>query len=229
MAYQNFFDSNLYFLRPCHPFCIRDKAQSKELDLASIPPKRVRIRMEHFSERPWADFVRGISGPEISKDIKAHLAADCSKCKTALNAWSRVQRLASADDAYSPPENLVRLVKLGFDSFAQPLPAGVRSATLSAWQVVYEAEALTVDLRFGHRAQSKTIHLVGQVFDKRAVRVWQTNATIELSTEHGQLVATTAVNAMGEFHIEFKPQDRLWLSVKAAERNTVRIPLTNPR
>jgi len=208
--------------------------------------------MEHFSERPWADFVRGIGGPEIGKDIRTHLAADCSKCKTALDAWSRVRRLASAEDAYAPPENLVRLVKLGFasepahrplawipaswtvanlvfDSFAQPLPAGVRSATLSAWQVVYEAEALTVDLRFGHRAQSKTVHLVGQVFDKRAVRVWQTNATIELSTEHGLLVATTAVNAMGEFHIEFKPQDHLWLSVKAAERNTVRIPLTNPR
>ena len=208
--------------------------------------------MEHFSERPWADFVRGISGPEISADIRAHVAADCSKCKTALDAWSRVRRLASEESAYAPPEDLVRLVKLGFDSkfghqfrawipanwtvanlvfdsLAQPLPAGIRSATLSAWQVVYEAEALTVDLRFGHRAQSKTIHLVGQVFDKRAVRVWQTNATIELSTEHGQLVATTAVNAMGEFHIEFKPQDQLWLSVKAAGRNTVRIPLTNPR
>jgi hypothetical protein len=208
--------------------------------------------MRHFSERPWADFVRGISGPEISGDIRAHLAEGCSKCKTALDAWSRVRRLASEEGAYAPPENLVRLVKLGFaskpahqpraltpanwtlanlvfDSFAQPLPAGVRSAALSAWQMVYEAEALTVDLRFGHRAQSKTVHLVGQVFDKRAVRVWQSDATIELSTEDGQLVATTAVNAMGEFHIEFKPQDHLWLSVKATGRNTVRIPLTNPR
>jgi hypothetical protein len=208
--------------------------------------------MEHFSERPWADFVRGISGPEISKDVRTHLAEGCSKCKTALGAWSRVRRLASEEAANAPPENLVRLAKLAFDSkpahqpktsilanwtlanlvfdsFAQPLPAGVRSAALSAWQVVYEAEALTVDLRFGHRAQSKTVHLVGQVFDKQAVRVWQTNATIELSTEHGQLVATTAVNAMGEFHIEFKPQDHLWLSVKAVGRNTVRIPLTNPR
>ncbi len=104
--------------------------------------------MEHFSERPWADFVRGISGPEISKDIKAHLAADCSKCKTALDSWSRVQRLASAEGAYAAPEDLVRLVKLGldsklghqsrgwipanwtvanvvFDSFAQPLPASL--------------------------------------------------------------------------------------------------------
>jgi hypothetical protein len=105
----------------------------------------------------------------------------------------------------------------------------VRSAALSAWQVVYEAEGLTVDLRFGHRAQSKTVHLVGQVFDKRAVRLWQSDATIEVSTELDHVVATTTVNAMGEFHIEFKPQDRLWLSVKAAERNTVRIPLTDPR
>src|SRR6266404_1469050 len=193
MAYQNFFDSNLYFLRPCHPFCIRDKAQSKELDLASIPPKRMRIRMEHFSERPWADFVRGISAPEISKDIRTHLADGCSKCTTTLDAWRRVRRLASNEGAYAPPENVVRLVKLGFasklaqeprtftpanwtmanlvfDSFAQPLAAGVRSAALSAWQVVYEAEGLTVDLRFGHRAQSKTVHLVGMAFDKRAVR-----------------------------------------------------------
>jgi hypothetical protein len=209
--------------------------------------------MEHFSERPWADFVRGISGPEIRKDIRAHLAADCSKCKTALDAWSRVQRLASEEGAYAPPENLVRLVKLGFaskpayqprtstlenwtlanlvfDSFAQPLPAGVRSAALSAWQVVYEADGLTVDLRFGLRSQSKTVHLVGQVFDKRAVRLWQSNATIQLSTEQGELIATTAVNAMGEFHIEFETKDHhLWLSIKAVGRNTVRIPLTNPR
>jgi hypothetical protein len=209
--------------------------------------------MEHFSERPWADFVRGISEPEISKDIKAHLAANCSTCKTALHAWSRVRQFASEESVYVPPENLVRLVKLGFaskptpkprtsklanwtlanlvfDSFTQPLPAGVRSAALSAWQVVYEAEGLTVDLRFGHRAQSKTVHWVGQVFDKQAVRLWQSNATIQLSTEEGELVATTAVNAMGEFHIEFEAKDRhLWLSVKAAERTAVRIPLTNPR
>ena len=209
--------------------------------------------MEHFSERPWADFVRGTNGSEISKDIMTHLAADCSKCKTALDAWSRVRRLASAEDAYAPPENLVRLVKLGFaskpahrplawipanwtvanlvfDSFAQPLPAGVRSAALSAWQVVYEAEGLTVDLRFGHRAQSKTVHLVGQVFDKRAVRLWQSDATIEVSTEQDYVVATTTVNAMGEFHIEFEAKaHHLWLSVKTAERNAVRIPLANPR
>jgi hypothetical protein len=203
--------------------------------------------MEHFSDRPLVDFVRGIGQAEISSGFRAHLAAGCSKCQTALNAWSRVQRLASGDHAYAPPENLVRLVKLGFDckpvpetwkstlgrlvfdGFSQPLPAGVRSATLTAWQVVYEAEGLTVDLRFGQRAQSKTVHLVGQVFDKQTARVSESHATIELRTEQDQLVATTVVNGMGEFHMEFDQKGPLWLSVQAAARNTVRIPLNNLR
>jgi len=205
--------------------------------------------MRHFAEQPWADFVRGVSAPQISRDIKAHLAEGCSKCQTALDAWSRVRRLAAEESIYAPPDNLVRLVKLGFasthtltqqppawtlaslvfDSFAQPLPAGVRSGALNVWQVIYEAEGLTVDLRFGRRAQSKEVHVVGQVFDKQAVRALQDNASVELSTENDQLVATTAVSTLGEFHLEFEQQDPMWLSVKAVGRNIVRIPLTNPR
>jgi hypothetical protein len=202
--------------------------------------------MQHFSEQPWADFVRGISGPEVGKDIKAHLGSGCLKCKTAHDAWSRVERLATKEGAYAPPENLVRLVKSGFasrdaqplrtwtlanlvfDSFAQPLMAGVRSGALNVWQVIYEAEGLTVDLRFGRRAQSKAVHLVGQVFDKQEVRALQNNATVELSTEQDRMVATTDVSTLGEFHIEFEATEHLWLSVKAVGRNPVRIPLTNP-
>lgn len=204
--------------------------------------------MEHFSEQPWIDFVRGVSDPEVSGHIKAHLAARCPKCKTAYDTWSRVRRLATEEAVYAPPENLVRLVKLGFvskqaeqprpwtlanlvfDSFAQSLPVGVRSSgTLNVWQVIYEAEGLTVDLRFGRRTPAKEVHVVGQVFDKKGVKALQSNASVELSTEQDQLVATTAVNPWGEFHLEFEAKDHLWLSVKAAGRNTVRIPLTNPR
>jgi hypothetical protein len=202
--------------------------------------------MRHFSEERCADFVRGVSGPEISKDIRAHLETGCPKCQTALDSWRRVRSLATEEAAYTPPENLVRLVKLGFasqpakqprkwtlaslvfDSFAQPLPAGVRSGALSVWQVVYEAEGLTVDLRFGRRAHSKELHLIGQVLDKQKARASQ-SATVELSTEQDQLVGATSVNASGEFQVEFEAKDHLWLSIKSEDRNTVRIPLTNPR
>jgi hypothetical protein len=209
--------------------------------------------MQHLSEQPWVDFVRGISGPDASRDIKAHLASGCLKCKTAHEVWNLVERLAIEENAYAPPENLVRLVKLGlasrpglasnlarpaatwtmanlvFDSFLQPLMAGVRSGALNVWQVIYEAEGLTVDLRFGRRAQSKAVHLVGQVFDNQEVRALQNHATVELSTEQDQMVATTDVSSLGEFHFEFEAKEHLWLSVKAVGRNPVRIPLTNPR
>ena len=201
----------------------------------------------HFSEQSWVDFARGVNRTELSGAITAHLANGCSKCETTHDAWSRVSKFADAEESYTPPENLIRLVKLGFaskaaqeprtwtlaslvfDSFAQPLPAGVRSGALRVWQVIYEAEGLTVDLHFGRRSQSREVHIVGQVFDKHAVQALQDSATVELSTEYEQLVASAAVSGLGEFHLEFEPKDHLWLSVKSAGRNTVRIPLTNPR
>jgi hypothetical protein len=91
----------------------------------------------------------------------------------------------------------------------------VRSAAPSAWQVVYEAEGLTVDLRFGHRAQSKRFTWLGQTTSEPCGSGRATQ-TLRCRQNWISVVATTTVTAMGEFHIEFKPQDRLWLSVKAA-------------
>jgi len=201
--------------------------------------------MQHFSEQPWADFVRGLSGPELSRDIRAHLVEGCPKCCTAHKMWRRIGEIASTESTYTPPANLVRLVKLGFaskstqqpktwtladlvfDSLTQPQMVGVRSGTLNIWQVIYEAEGLTVDLRFGRRAHSGEVHVVGQVLDKHKASAIPSNASVELSTERDQLVATAAVSAQGEFHLEFEAKEHLWLSVKATGRNTVRIPLTN--
>jgi len=203
--------------------------------------------MEHFSEQPWVDFVRGVGAAEVGRDIRTHLDASCPKCKTTLEAWSRVRKMATDEAVFTPPENLVRQVKLGFagraaaqqprkwtlanlifDSLAQPLLAGVRSGELNMWQVIYEAEGLTVDLSFGRRSKAKRVHLVGQVLDKREVRPWR-NVTIDLTTEKDQLLGTTAANASGEFQMEFEAKEFLWLLIKAESHNTVWIPLTNLR
>ncbi len=203
--------------------------------------------MEHCSEEVLTDFVRGVSSSDQSKAIVSHLTAGCSRCQTAHDHWSKVRRLANAEDAYAPPENLVRLAKLSFvahqtsqqprtfmksvlanlvfDSLAQPLPAGVRSNAICAWQLLYEAEGLSVDLRFGQRIHSKVVHMVGQVFDKTAVGTWLDNAVVELFTEQNQLIVATTVSAMGEFDLEFEQSEHLWLSVKVEGRNAVRIPI----
>lgn len=207
--------------------------------------------MEHLAEQPLVDFVRGVCEPPIARSIKAHLAAGCSKCQTALDSWNRVRRIAAQEDCYTPPENLVHMAKfafvsqaaqrvqsdlpmtwtlanLVFNGFNQPLPAGYRSGTLNVWQVIYEAEGLTVDLRFGRRSLSKVVYIVGQILDKHAAQALHSDTTVELSTENDLLIATSPITVMGEFHIEFQEKGPLWLSVKTSGRNPVRIPLANP-
>ncbi|MGA2388753.1 MAG: hypothetical protein ABSF97_07330 [Candidatus Sulfotelmatobacter sp.] len=198
--------------------------------------------MDHFSEQSWSDFVRGVSAAEISGNIRTHLSTGCPKCKTDIDVWSQIRKLASEEAAFTPPENLVHLVKVGFagrepqpkkrtlaniifDSFAQPLPAGVRSGGPNIWQVICEAEGLMVDLRFGRRAHGKVVQLTGQVLDKQAVQPRQ-NVAVDLSTDEDQLLGTTVANAFGEFQMEFEAKEFVWLSITAGSRNTVWVPLT---
>ncbi|MGH9640956.1 MAG: hypothetical protein ACRD3Q_00880 [Terriglobales bacterium] len=165
-------------------------------------------------------------------------------CRESGQFWGRVQKFAVAESAYNPPENLVRLSKLEFtarqgfqpekwtlanalfDSFSQPLLAGVRSGATIARQVVYEAEGLTVDLRFDRVVPSGKVAAVGQILDSRQPRELMTGAPVVVWTEDGQLVATTTANAHGEFQLEFEARDDLRLTARVGERR-VRMPLVN--
>ena len=200
--------------------------------------------MEHFSEQTWADFGTGFGASEKARGIKAHLAANCLNCKADSRFWSRLQTMALAEREYSAPENLVRLAKLEFiakkefqaekwslasvlfDSFSQPLLAGVRSSAAVARQVVYEAEGLTVDLRFDLVVPSGKISAVGQILDSHIAREPLTGAPVVVWTQNGQLVATATANAYGGFQLEFEAQDDLRLTARVGERR-VRMPLVN--
>jgi hypothetical protein len=200
--------------------------------------------MEHFSEQTWGDFVRGISNPETRKGVESHLASGCSDCAAAFDTWKRVYAIAANENTCTPPDNIVRAVKqefvakypqqpsrwvlatLVFDTITQPLPAGVRGGAVTARQLIFEAEGLTVDLRLDAEPQSNTICAVGQVLDKGIPRS-PANASIMLWTEKGEPVVETQANQFGEFQLEFEAQDQLRLSIEMAGRRPVRIPLVN--
>lgn len=200
--------------------------------------------MPHFSEQQWADWVRGVAVSETTSAAQAHIANSCPDCKSALDLWKRVGDLASAEQNYLPPENLVRLVKLEFalrpssqeegmlagmlyDSIAQPLPVGIRGAAAGIRQVLYEAEGLTIDLRLDHKPNSNTIHASGQVLSKDVPLCWVHEATIVLWDDKGQMVTTTESNHHGEFQFEFEAQDQLRITIASAGRKTLRIALGN--
>jgi hypothetical protein len=199
--------------------------------------------MEHFSQEAWTDFVRGISLPETLQSLEAHLATGCAECTTAADFWRRMAAFLAQESAYAPPENSVHLVKseftvnqpaeggdwaiakLIFDNLARPLPVGVRSSAVSTRQVVYEAEGLTVDLRFERKPCSKLISASGQVLDKQAPLGWLEEASVILWSDTGRMIITTNANNHGEFQFDFEAQDHLRLSIVSAGRRTVRIPL----
>jgi len=200
--------------------------------------------MRHFSEQAWADFLRGISESEMKANIESHLARGCCDCCPTSDVWNQVQTMVSNETSYTPPESLVRMVKqefaatkspkqqsvlasLLFDTFAQPLTAGIRSGAAVARQLVYEAEGLTVDLRLDSQPHSGKVLVVGQVLDKRHPQVSPRGVSIALWTQNGQPFLEVGPNESGEFHLEFDAQDDLRLLIDVAGRKTIRIPLAH--
>jgi hypothetical protein len=200
--------------------------------------------MEHFSEQNWADFVRGVGNSENRAELESHLASDCGDCAAALNFWTRMHTVTTREGLSAPPPEVVRMVKLEFaarpiavraeplvanlmwDSFSQPALAGVRSIAAAARQMVYEAEGLTVDLRFDRPPQSNTIHLIGQALSSRTPRISMAGASVMLWTEKGLSIGETRANEFGEFKLEFEAQNQLRLSIEIG-KSLIRIPLAN--
>jgi hypothetical protein len=200
--------------------------------------------MEHFSEQVWADFVRGIGQSKMIREVEGHLAG-CPDCRATREVWKNVVLIANTEATFMPPDGLVRIAKqelattqlgkpsvwtlanLQFDSFSQPLPAGVRSGGSAGRQLVFDAETTMVDLVLELRPQSKTISLAGQVVDKSGTRVAPRRVSVILWTETALPLAETSANEFGEFQLEFAAQDRLRISIEIAGRKPIRIPPIN--
>jgi hypothetical protein len=199
-------------------------------------------RMKHFTLEEWADFVREVISHEQRATMQRHLDHGCKKCLKAVGLWRNVSDFARSEMAYIPPETAVRsakayyafnrpqeglsgvarIAKLIFDSFRQPLAAGVRTASVSARQLLYKVQDIQVDIRLEPEARRSS--MVGQVLDSSRPDPAVKGAAVIL-LRGGQDVARTATNDFGEFQLEFDSEELLQLSIKVGEQGTVLIPL----
>jgi len=199
--------------------------------------------VEHIAEPAWADFVRGHSTLEAKSAIESHLAGGCEACSSAAALWKSFMNVAAQEKLYTPPPHTVRLAKaqfaaakltapaarslvsLVFDSFAQPLPAGIRSGTAMARQMVYEADGLTIDLRIDKHANSKALSIVGQVLDARTLRLAPQSVPVALLNRQGEPLQRTSTSNFGEFHLEVAVEAEMQLAIELASGRTVCITL----
>ncbi|HET6930504.1 MAG TPA: hypothetical protein VFI45_09305 [Candidatus Acidoferrum sp.] len=160
-----------------------------------------------------------------------HLNLGCKSCQKTVSLWQRVRASAAAEGNYQPPESAVRLAKafyagagLGsrskavgsqvrvlFDSFLQPLLAGVRSAGTGTRQMLYRADPYQIDVQLESKPTGNRIVVTGQLLNLTNPKVIAAGTRILVSNMHGDVVHTSA-NQFGEFSGEVKNSGDLQLT-----------------
>lgn len=204
--------------------------------------KKPRAGASHFSDEDWLDYARGQAGDE--KGLEQHLATGCSRCAAAVSFWRSVMDVARTEPAYQPPDAALRQarasfalarpkgvvaraaeqVALVFDSFRQPMAAGVRALGPSPRQMLYKAGPIALRLRVEAGTGAERLTVVGQILDD--VNPSRAMCDLAVLVLHGtQTVDRTLTNHLGEFQLEPEPADDLRLSVGMPGRDPLTVPL----
>src|SRR6266571_1575182 len=127
-----------------------------------------------------------------------------------------VQQLCSSlepllySGAFPYAANVVRLV---FDSFRDPLPAGLRASEARGRRVLYACGSLSVDLWIKPQEGSHRITLEGQILDVAKPGRKLENTAVALHGRKGPMAHATT-NEFGEFHLDFEIQPSVGLKIE---------------
>jgi len=182
--------------------------------------------MNHFDIEQWADFSRGLDRDIDRSAMETHLSTGCQRCSRLVAMFGSVAAIARADAAYEPPASAMRLARaiyqpqkpertlarLVFDSFREPLPAGVRTQDRQTRHALYEAGGYCVDVRLEHQRPADMATLVGQLADREHRGVDADDVRVELRTKK-EILASANCNRFGEFQLDYRPAPALRLDV----------------
>jgi hypothetical protein len=187
--------------------------------------------MEHFSVEKWIDFANQAVASDEKERMEQHLNLGCKSCQETVSLWQRVRASAAMEGNYEPPENAVRIakaafagvalasrkkgagnpVKLLFDSFMQPVLAGVRSAGAGTRQMLYRADPYQIDVQLEMKPSGNRIVVTGQLLNLSNPKIIASGTRVLVSNMHGDVVHTVA-NQFGEFSGEVKNSGDLQLT-----------------
>jgi hypothetical protein len=200
--------------------------------------------VKHFDIAQWTDFVRDIPTTDDRTAMEQHLSSGCSKCRATVAMLRQVIIAAQADAACEVPDYAVRNAKaifalqrpekvtlrkivaqLVFDSFLQPLPAGVRaSQQRMSRQALYQAGDYCIDVRIEHERGSANVVLVGQISSRREPSRAMAGVPVLLMSQERPL-ARGQSNEFGEFQMRYRPSQHLSLHVPVETSGEIEVPL----
>ena len=198
--------------------------------------------MSHFTPAQWIEFKHGLLTQEEAALLQSHLDNDCEECLKSIAMWRTFSEFLSQEARYTPPDHIVRSVKrayvlykpwkwlietaeraqLIFDSFMQPAPAFVRSATSASRHLVHESRPFVIDLRL--ETVGDRLFLIGQILNSESPDEIPQGIDIFL-LEDEDLVAREKTNGSGEFEIQYTRERNLRLFVNIRGHRAIGIVL----
>lgn len=203
--------------------------------------------MQHYSLEDWADFARDVAGKGKKAAMQSHLESGCTPCTKVYSLWQRVNQTARRESTYAPSETAVKTVKglgsihgiskphtsssklaeLLFDSFRNPLQAGVRSSAVTVRQLLYGAGNYRIDFRLEPQDDSEKVAVVGQVLN--TIDPAKTTPSVPVILFKGtKILSVSQTNSFGEFFLECDLESDLKLHFRIPCEMEIWIPLVSP-
>ena len=192
--------------------------------------------MRHISVESLMNYLDGKGLAEDLQTLESHVStcSDCAELKQELQTLSVQLR---EDSSYEPPAELVQwgialfqpllqpatesggklrkiIAALVFDTYDEPLTAGVRRVGAPPRQLLFRAGGVDVDVKIESVESNDRITLVGQVLSNNSKFFDNTPVKLE---SHGIVRYRTMTNVVGEFTFDEVPKDTYHLSVDLPE------------
>ena len=190
--------------------------------------------MRHLTVENLINYMESLPTDVEKPTLENHLATcrECSELKQELQALMlRLQE----DSSFEPPAEAVQwgvnlfqpvmqpeskgtlrkiIAALVFDTYDQPMLAGVRRVGAPPRQLLFRAGDVDVDVKIESMEANDRITLVGQVLSSAAKFFDNTPVKLE---SHGIVRYRTRTNVVGEFSFDEVPKDTYHLSVDLPE------------
>lgn len=193
--------------------------------------------MKHYSIEKWADYMRGLVDGGERAEMQRHLDGACAQCNRMLERMRAVQSalleevevpeaflegargIFRRNVAVAPVRRLIAI--LSFDTFAEPVPVGVRGGTQQTRRLAYAVEDFKIELLVMTGAVKGRAGLTGQVTTSGAGLI----GPVRLISKN-RVVSSVPASEFGEFQMEFEVRSGLRLVIPCAGRRAeIEVPL----
>jgi hypothetical protein len=189
--------------------------------------------MRHITVENLVIYMDGQASDVDKSTLEAHLTG-CKECAEVKQEFQVLISRLQNDSAFEPPAEVVKwgvdlfqpvmqpqvgglrrfIASLVFDTFDQPMTAGVRRVGAPPRQLLFRAGDVDVDVKIESMEANDRITLVGQVLSS-ATKFFD-NTPVKLES-HGIVRYRTRTNVVGEFSFDEVPKDTYHLSVDLPE------------